>query len=446
MSLSPDQFFFVIGGVYDDEDSVLALLDWPNAVGVIFWYCNASLGKFSDALLNYDEVRRENKNIRHPLLRDEDLDFEDLNEAENCVDDSEAEALYHGLYRLLDVYFFQQPENFHAESIDDLDRKAIASLRPRGFSSDMLDYRGSYLALLFLEATSVVQQGLRGSDTNNCAHAAAIVRQHMVGQLLSQGEWAWAVFVCMQIEDPVVRSYAVRDLVLRFGGNFEGQDVSLADQLSLIKNHFHVPDSLILEASAYQHSYSSERNDEANDLHMCGLWREAATLICREIAPRAMFDSSATEALVLPLLQDLADRHNLEGRDIDEWNLRGGSLLSYFDIKERALSMDQMEYGDSNSISELVEDAACLLEQLTDNTFGLFRSNSPSSSRRDYRLLSNVVVNDMGTFLFRTIIRYWACDSSLILRSRLAEFIRHAPILEDYRSEVCRLFPALEQE
>ena len=76
--------------------------------------------------------------------------------------------------------------------------------------------------------------------------------------------------------------------------------------------------------------------------------------------------------------------------------------------------MDQQGCRDLEAISELVEDASCLLEQLTDNAFGLLKSTASSSSRRDFCLLANVVVNDMGTFLFKTIIRYWACDSSLV--------------------------------
>jgi hypothetical protein len=310
----------------------------------------------------------------------------------------------------------------------------------------MLDDRGSYLSLLFLEATSVVRQSEDRSDPSVTGHAAAIVRQHMVGQLLSQGEWGWAVFVCMQIEDPCVRSYAVRDLVLRFGGGLEWGEEAMSEQVVHLKTQCQVPEQLLLEASAYRHCYAGEKNDEADDLHMCGLWREAASLICRDIAPRAMFDSCATAALVQPLLQDVEDRHQLEGKEIDKWNTQGGSLLSYFDLKERALAMAREGCRDMEAIAELVEDAGCLLEQLTDNAFGLFKSNAASSSRRDYRLLANVVVDDMGTFLLKTIMRYWACDPSLVQEDSLREHLRLAPVLDNYRCEVFRLFPALVQQ
>ena len=447
--------FNITGGKFEETESVLSPIDWPNAIGVLFWYCNSSVGKLSDALVTFDYARRSNETIRHPLLR---LNEDEDEEQESGLEEAEAEAQYHALFRLLEVLFRcpdAELENLDQEQgANELQAKAIASLRPRGYSTDMLDYRGSYMSLVFLEATAVLPQ-----SQNDGGHAAAIVRQHMVGQLLSQGEWGWAVFVCMQIEDPVVRSYAVRDLVLRFGGSREGSEgdgdgeseeaMVMAQQLSHLQTQCLVPEALLLEAEAYRHCSRRHVAAEANALHTCGLWREAAPLICGGIAPRALFASSSSTVLVQTLLQEIEDRHQLEGKEVDAWNLQGGSLLSFFDLKERALSMASGGCRDIDAIAELVEDAGCLLEQLTDNAFGLFRTGCYVSDRRSgpssssSSSLAQVVVDDIGTFLFKTIIRYWACDSSLVPEARLRGHLQDAPILDDYRCEVLRLFPVL---
>lgn len=434
------------------------------------------MGKLSDALVKFEDARHSNETIRHPLLRyDEDDDEGGQEEQEGRLQEAEAEAQYHALFRLLQVFFgssglglgdVEEDEDEDEEARErERQATAIASLRPRGYSTDMLDYRGSYVSLLFLEATAVLSQSQgQGRGDGAGGNAAAIVRQHMVAQLLSQGEWGWAVFVCMQIEDPIVRSYAVRDLVLRFGGSRDGGDCDsgseegMVVQLAHLQAQCQVPEALLLEAEAYRHCSRRNTAAEANALHTCGLWREAAPLICGGIAPRALFASSSSAALVQSLLQEIEDRHQLEGKEIDAWNLEGGSLLSFFDLKERALAMAAEGCRDIDAIAELVQDAGCLLEQLTDNAFGLFKNRSyvsvsdsehehggggGHSSSSSSSSLAQVVVDDMGTFLFKTIIRYWACDSSLVPEGRLRGHLHAAPILDDYRCEVLRLFPAL---
>jgi hypothetical protein len=137
-----------------------------------------------------------NATIRHPLLRqDEDAETQGGGD-ESQLGEEEAEAQYHALFRLLQVFFFQEAESIEGEEedeeeggeegcVDRLRAKAIASLRPRGYSTDMLDYRGPYLSLLFLEATAVIRQSADRSDPSATGHAAAIVRQHMVGRTVA---------------------------------------------------------------------------------------------------------------------------------------------------------------------------------------------------------------------------------------------------------------------
>ena len=43
---------------------------------------------------------------------------------------------------------------------------------------------------------------------------ACIIRQHCISLLLAEGEWAYAVFVAMQSEDPKVRMVAVKPILL----------------------------------------------------------------------------------------------------------------------------------------------------------------------------------------------------------------------------------------
>jgi hypothetical protein len=427
----------ILGGKYDEEmdklKSVLAPLDWSNAIGVLFWYCNSSMGKLSDALEVFHQVRSSNEYIRHPLLRQD----EDIEEDELQLDDVKAESKYHSIFRLLEVFLSENIEGGDVEEVESLRAAAIASLRPRGYSIDMLDYRGPFLTLVFLEATNVLNQ-------STDRHATALVRQHMVGQLLSEGEWGWAVFVCMQIEDPQVRSYAVRDLVLRFGGMGD------SDECDLLCKQLKIPEELLKEASAYHHAYTRDKESEVNDLLNCGLCNEAATIICRDITPRALFLSSDTPSLLKSLLQDVEDKIDSKGGSIQHWQHQGGALLSYFDLKERVSSLRGQPFSeaDENMDDELtprglVDDAVELLHQLTNNAFGLFTCNVASSSRRDYLLLANVVVNDIGTYLVKLIIIHYMSHDDDELAESLKYFLKSAPIEDNYRCEVYRKFPTL---
>lgn len=73
-------------------------------------------------------------------------------------------------------------------------------------SNEHVNFQGPYIVLCLLECIDI--------GVNSMNNVACIIRQHCISSLLAEGEWACAVFVAMQIEDPQVRLVAVKPILL----------------------------------------------------------------------------------------------------------------------------------------------------------------------------------------------------------------------------------------
>ena len=82
------------------------------------------------------------------------------------------------------------------ESNESVEQRVVRCLLAQGFGRDLLDGRSPYLIFTLLECLNV---------ESNSSYAACIVRQDLIFQLLSEGQWAWAVFIALQINDTDVR-------------------------------------------------------------------------------------------------------------------------------------------------------------------------------------------------------------------------------------------------
>jgi len=94
----------------------------------------------------------------------------------------------------------------------------VSALRPGGYSSHSLDYRAPFLVLSMLECLETRRGGGRSLIDSACA-AACLVRQHFLSQLVSRGEWVWAIFVATRCPLQPQRSALVRSLVSAWVGD-----------------------------------------------------------------------------------------------------------------------------------------------------------------------------------------------------------------------------------
>lgn len=451
-----DSLRFMLGNLYyvggelgessegsGDFKCVLSGLEWSNALGVAFWYCSGCTGKLSDAVCLYDALNERNLPVP-PFApnRDGVLAIGDGEDYTSGDDDSlQSLTETHTLYSLVKAFY---------PSVDDasdtVQSYSRASLRPRGYTRDFLDYRGSFVSLLLLECTGML-------SNENSSSQIAIVRQHMISQLLSEGMWQWAVFVCLQIEDPLVRSYAVRDIVLRYGGKLSWESDEESSEYFLM-SRFLLSDSLLHEATAYRCSYERNITSQASYLIKCDQFLNASTIICRQLVPRALFNSPDTRQQIQALLTALEnniDENLLSKKTLAAWECGGGSLLSYFQLKDEVdmlrrgraargteeVDLDQMSIEEVVEISgRLVKVANELLGTLTTSNFGMCNTLSDADT------VTKIAVHDIGSYLFKVITDISKTDYNLaheyLTHSELAE----APVLDSCRLQVSRRFAA----
>ena len=439
---------------------ILAGLEWTNALGVIFWYCNGCVGKLSHAVTFYDTYA--NRNLPTPPFAPTEAGLVPLIDCDMPVDDNSAVdncdmpiflPVTHTLYALVKA-FFPDVDHVSADSVpveDSVLAYSKACLRPRGYTRDHLDYRGSFISLLLLECTGM----LSAADS---PHQIAIVRQHMIAQLLSEGMWQWAVFVCMQIEDAVSRAYAVRDIVLRYGGKTSWEEDEDSCEYFLMTRFF-VSDQLLHEATAYRCSYERNFRLQAAYLMQCGQVFDATHVVCRQLVPPALFNSAEAHAKIQILLTSLENCVDVTVFSVSEmsiWEQTGGSLLSYFQLKN---DVEMLRHGKGQTDDDfddttnqqqdltpadiveqsrrIVREADHLLRILSSTSFGMCRSLVTADT------VTKIAVHDIGTYLFQVITDISKTDYDLARRYLTQPELAEAPVLTSCRLQVSRLIAAM---
>ena len=170
--------------------------------------------------------------------------------------------------------------SFDSDVNDEGELKQIKSaLESESSTADPLDYRTSYLILTLLHSVG----GITHHETSGqLPPHAAIVRQHMISQLLALGLWKWAIFVCLQIEDNFQRDHIVKENVLlwAYGEKTTKSEVFVADRLK-------VPRKWLKEAAAWRAGYNRNFDSQVHELFSGGLVNQAMEVISSYIAPHA---------------------------------------------------------------------------------------------------------------------------------------------------------------
>ena len=398
--------------------SILRDVGWVRALGMIFWYCDSlsadgCVGTLTDSLLLYDEA----------LARG----FVDppVSPHAGCIDrlgmDVQYPGVKHGLYSLLQV-LFRGP----AVSEEEMEGRIVTALRSEGYTRDPLDYRAVYLVLVLLECMGLVSP--------RCSYAA-IVRQQLIAQLVSEECWLWGVFVALQLPDDAQRSFIVKEMVLRHavaeddmplieGTSGRGKrhvassmqslpslkNISTSEQVHFLVEVLHVPICWLHEAAAHRFRYAHDHFKEVQHLNFARLWDSAREVVCSELAPMVLMKSSAAGTSLLQLLESM----DVEGGRLEDlWSSKSDILLSFLRLKSSVDSLvskrgGDMEGGNDFQIGELageLQNTACeaklLLERVQMlNTKSVSSSSSSAGTRGKGPSIEYAALLNMGTYLF----------------------------------------------
>lgn len=262
-------------------------------------------------------------------------------------------------------------------------------LTPDGYTQDQLDYRGSYLILLFLESTGILPSSSSDEQEHSYPEAYYIVRQHMISQLLSEGLWQWAVFVSLQYDDPMLREHTVRDIILRHTSFTNGWELNKSSDEYFLMTRYSIDPHLLYESTAYHCKYNHNLSQEIYYLNQCQHFEQSLQLICQQLVPMSIQNS--TEILIESLLNEMEEKYftylpseemgSLIGSDGAEgeglkfralyflWNQTGGLILSYLNLMNRWESQTQVQ--DEETLREMLTEAIELFEKFQGNYFGL---------------------------------------------------------------------------
>jgi hypothetical protein len=384
-------------------------IDWRNALGIIFWYCSGSIGKLSKALELY-----ESSSLPFPSAPRIVKEGEESSSAVAEAKAADQDSTQHILFSLLKMFFSSSANSSGSSSLP-LSDLLSKCLTPEGYTQDQLDYRGSYLTLLFLESTGILLPSSSASTSSISGkeqqqqpplypQAYYIVRQHMISQLLTEGLWQWAVFVSLQYDDPTLRQHTLRDIILRHTSFTVGWELNKSSDEYFLMTRYSIDPQLLYESTAYHckyHRHHDPHHDQRHDHHrylsqeiyylnQSQHFSQALQLICQELVPLSIQNS--TEMLLESLLNEMEEKYfssyvphgegdgggDEEGEEKYRalyflWTQTGGLILSYLNLmnRYRHQGAGEVQAQDEETIQEMLTDAMELFEKFQGNFFGL---------------------------------------------------------------------------
>ena len=298
-------------------------MTWAQAIGMLFWYSSACNEKLSFAIEQFEVAlaQGDDKLVPVPHVR--------------LLQPSKHTS---AVYSLLISLF----RNHNNEYVD--------ALKPGGFSVDPLDYQGPLCILSLLESLGKIRQD-QPLDSNRIA--SCIVRQHAISQLLSQGHWAHAIYIAMQMVDQTLRKSAVKFILQAWTG-YSGWENNADDFDIRICKVLEVPDEWIHEAVAIRIGYDHGQPEvEIGYLKLAGKWIEAGVKTCQMLVSRYLHEDVET---LYALLEEIEGQINskLQTSESSEWNEGGKVVLEYLKIKLKRMSNEEASRIDVNYLSELL--------------------------------------------------------------------------------------------
>jgi len=145
-------------------------------------------------------------------------------------------------------------------------------------------------------------------------------------QLESSGEWLWALFATLHLSDPEQRERAIQSLLAHH------VDAITDAEFQILTTEFLIPTSWIWEAKALLARSREDAVGEVQYLLRAENWKEAHSVLCRTVGPRAIIEQDY--GTLQDLLQgfEAAGRHQIEG-----WEEGGQVYLDFVDLVQENL-------------------------------------------------------------------------------------------------------------
>ena len=376
------------------SDCILRNVSWLKAIALLFWYGGrSSTGKLKDALETYEKA----------------LDYDMV--APHRLHHGHPHAFFSILKLLLSC-----GGGRGVPQVDDVNKRSVLCdcLNGYGYAADPLDSRGPYLLLIVLEALGYVSR---------TSAVSAIVRSHMMFQLLSEGLWEWAVFLGLQLDDEVQRAAVVKDILGRHAG-YEGWEKDESNKEHFVIQRLLVPASWIHEITAWRCRYEGRRYAEAAYLNLSGHWLEADKVVCDILAPAAVFASKSATTQLRELLVHMGAVLGESDQYCDSWERGGGLLLQYFCLQDDLKDVRQLQIENDAESEQVLISVICSAVAIMKGLVDTHHERGILSKRKssiDGPSLRDVMFFDMGTYLFRIL-----SECSLLVEPKLGEWIQAA--------------------
>ncbi|KAF7286165.1 hypothetical protein GWI33_007127 [Rhynchophorus ferrugineus] len=292
------KLYLLLAGIpTKDEVNIFDNVDWKRAFGMHLWYICPNGSPLENAIDLYTASFREHLYAERP----------NPPHAKQFVEDGPFDILYHilllyksGVHRLSSV------------------------LNPATHTNDPLDYRLSWLLLqLFIS----IDVGLiEKSEINK-------ITVSFSNQLEHSGNWEWAIFVLLYLEDDLIKKNAILGILDR---NLNVNVDSSQDIVDLLVNEMKIPADWIHVVKG-QKTLAAEKYFEAfNHFSLADDYVTANQILIEHLLPDLFINEQ------FDVLRSLIDKVKCGSGDIQHWNNEAGLILDYLDLLEQNITADNL--------------------------------------------------------------------------------------------------------
>ncbi|XP_042235081.1 nuclear pore complex protein Nup98-Nup96-like isoform X2 [Homarus americanus] len=277
-------------------------LDWRRAFAIHLWYVCPATSTITEALQEYEQaagLRGDAPSYCEAPLPPY-LSYQDL--------PSGMKASYDICYHLLKLY-------------TDPMHQLEALLNPATITPDPLNVTVSWLLWRVLESLNY---------NHLSPHRSASLHLSMAALLESAGQWHWAIFVLLNINDEDRRSKEVQELLRCHVavGEEEESDPKYASREEFVTTKLSIPNKWIHQAKATKARSLNMVDEEAWYLLKAGEYNRAHMLIVDTIAPNSIINED--HEYLLGFLDQLCD-DGVRSTVVD-WAIGGGVYADYLDV------------------------------------------------------------------------------------------------------------------
>lgn len=233
------------------------------------WYLCAATASITDALLAYEKFFKTDEFLAAAPSPPYAADFS--TQRNSPVEDVR--------YHLLQLY---SKRSHPLESL----------LNPATHTVDPMDFRLSWLLLQVLE-------------TIGYRHCSALCRAQMhtsfASQLENYGQWHWAIFVLLHIDNKAQREISVQSMLYKYiqlTAGEDGTDETYAEKEAFVIDELMVPRSWIYWAKAVRAGAMNKPHAQADYLLRAGQWSLAHEIIMQHIAPDAIINGNFNKVAI----------------------------------------------------------------------------------------------------------------------------------------------------